>query len=40
MWPVECIEHKRDGNILTKIEIDRFIQDYTNGTIADYQAAA
>lgn len=40
MWPVECIEHKRDGNILTKMEIDRFIQDYTNGTIADYQAAA
>lgn len=40
MWPIECIEHKRDGNILTTAEIRRFITEYTAGKIADYQAAA
>lgn len=40
MWPIDCIEHKRDGRILTKEEIHRFIDDYTAGRIADYQAAA
>ena len=40
MWPIDCIEHKRDGKVLTKEEITRFIDDYTAGRIADYQAAA
>ncbi|MBM6732422.1 thymidine phosphorylase [Megasphaera stantonii] len=40
MWPIDCIEHKRDGKVLTKEEIHRFIDDYTAGRIADYQAAA
>lgn len=40
MWPIDCIEHKRDGKVLTKAEIQRFIADYTAGNIADYQAAA
>ncbi|HJE82897.1 thymidine phosphorylase [Megasphaera stantonii] len=40
MWPIDCIEHKRDGKVLTKEEIHRVIDDYTAGRIADYQAAA
>ncbi len=40
MWPIECIEHKRDGKVLTQHEITRFINEYTAGNIADYQAAA
>ena len=40
MWPIDCIEHKRDGKVLTKEEITRFIDDYTAGRVADYQAAA
>ena len=40
MWPIDCIEHKRDGLVLTASEIDRFIHDYTQGKITDYQAAA
>ena len=40
MWPIDCIEHKRDGKVLTKEEISRFITDYTAGRVADYQAAA
>lgn len=40
MWPMDCIEHKRDGLVLTTDEINRFISEYTAGTIADYQAAA
>ena len=40
MWPIDCIEHKRDGMVLTKEEIHRFIDDSTAGRIADYQAAA
>jgi pyrimidine-nucleoside phosphorylase len=40
VWPIDCIEHKRDGFVLTASEIDRFIHDYTQGKITDYQAAA
>lgn len=40
MWPMDCIAHKRDGKVLTADEIRRFIADYTEGSIADYQAAA
>lgn len=40
MWPIDCIEHKRDGMILSDEEIKRFIQEYTQGKIPDYQAAA
>ena len=40
MWPMECIEHKRDGKVLSREEIRRFIDDYTAGRVADYQAAA
>lgn len=40
MWPIECIEHKRDGKVLSREEIQRFITDYTAGRVADYQAAA
>lgn len=40
MWPIDCIEHKRDGKVLSKKEIQRFIDEYTAGKIADYQAAA
>lgn len=40
MWPIDCIEHKRDGLVLSAEEITRFIDDYTQGRIADYQAAA
>lgn len=31
---------KRDGYELSREEIERFIQEYTQGSIADYQAAA
>ena len=37
---LEIIGKKRDKQILTKEEIKFFIQGYTNGEIADYQAAA
>lgn len=40
MWPIDCIEHKRDGKALSKEEIHRFIAGCTAGKIADYQAAA
>ena len=40
MWPIDCIEHKRDGKVLTKEEISCFITDYTAGRVAYYQAAA
>ncbi|WP_301860319.1 thymidine phosphorylase [uncultured Megasphaera sp.] len=40
MWPIDCIAHKRDGRTLAPQEIRRFIQEYTAGQIADYQAAA
>lgn len=37
---VDVIEKKRNGETLTKEEIDLFIDGYTNGTIPDYQASA
>jgi len=40
MRAVDIIEKKRDGQALSKAEIDFFIQGYTNGDIADYQASA
>lgn len=40
MWPMDCIAKKRDGHALQKAEIERFIREYTEGTIMDYQAAA
>ena len=40
MWPIDCIEHKRDGLELTAEEIHHFIDDYTQGRIPDYQVAA
>lgn len=36
----EIIEHKRDGLVLNKEEIDYFIVNYVNGKIPDYQASA
>jgi pyrimidine-nucleoside phosphorylase len=40
MRTVDIIEKKRDGQALSHEEIRWFIQNYTNGTIPDYQAAA
>ena len=40
MRAVDVIAKKRDGDALTKAEIDYFIQNYTQGNIPDYQAAA
>lgn len=37
---IEIIAKKRDGMRLNKEEIDFFIEGYTKGEIADYQAAA
>lgn len=37
---LEIIAKKRDGNKLTKEEIEYFIKEYTNNNITDYQAAA
>ena len=37
---LEIIEKKRDKKELTKEEIEFFIDGYTNGEVADYQAAA
>lgn len=37
---VEIIEKKRDGRPLTTEEIQFFVQGYTDGDIADYQASA
>ena len=36
----EIIAKKRDKQKLTKQEIEYFIENYTNGNIPDYQAAA
>lgn len=36
----ELIRKKRDGEALTTEEIDWFVQQYTQGKVADYQAAA
>jgi len=40
MHAVDVIIKKRDGGVLTKAEIDFFIQGYTRGDIPDYQAAS
>lgn len=40
MRMVDLIEKKRDGQILTKAEIDFIINGYTNGEIPDYQMSA
>lgn len=40
MRPTEVIAKKRDGEELSKEEIEFFIQGYTKGEIPDYQAAA
>ncbi len=37
---VDVIEKKRNGGLLTKEEIELFVEGYTNGTIPDYQASA
>jgi pyrimidine-nucleoside phosphorylase len=37
---VELIKKKREGNILTKEEIDYLIQNFTSGKIPDYQFSA
>ncbi len=37
---LEIIEEKRNKKQLTKEEIEYFVSEYTNGNIADYQAAA
>ncbi|MDF9825657.1 pyrimidine-nucleoside phosphorylase [Breznakia sp. PF5-3] len=37
---IEIIEKKRDGQILTKEEIEYFVKAYCDGTIAEYQASA
>ena len=40
MRAVDVIEKKRDGEELTKEEIEFFVRGFTNGEIPDYQAAA
>jgi len=40
MHAVELIHKKREGNALTREEIFYFIENYTSGNIADYQASA
>jgi pyrimidine-nucleoside phosphorylase len=40
MRAVDIIAKKRDGHILTREEIDFFVQGFTRGDIADYQASA
>ncbi|NQD99715.1 hypothetical protein, partial [Staphylococcus xylosus] len=40
MRMVDIIEKKRDGQVLTKQEIEYFIEEYTNGNIPDYQASS
>jgi pyrimidine-nucleoside phosphorylase len=37
---VDIIAKKRDGNAITREEIEFFVKGFTNGEIADYQAAA
>ncbi|MBO5348762.1 MAG: thymidine phosphorylase [Clostridia bacterium] len=37
---LEIIAKKRDNKILTKEELNFFVENYTNGNITDYQAAA
>jgi pyrimidine-nucleoside phosphorylase len=38
--PLDVIAKKRDGQELSAVEIEYFIQEYTRGEIPDYQAAA
>lgn len=38
--PAEIIKKKRDGNALTKEEIEYAIREYTKGTLPDYQMSA
>lgn len=40
MRMVDVINHKRNGNALTKEELHAFVSGYTDGTIPDYQASA
>jgi len=40
MRMVEVIERKRDGGVLSRSEIDAFVDGYTRGSIPDYQASA
>ncbi|WP_026865735.1 pyrimidine-nucleoside phosphorylase [Jeotgalicoccus marinus] len=40
MRMVDIIAKKRDGNTLTKEEIDFFVNGYTKGEVPDYQASA
>jgi pyrimidine-nucleoside phosphorylase len=40
MKAVDIIAKKRDGDELTRDEIDFFVQGYTSGEVPDYQAAA
>jgi len=40
MRAVDIITRKRDGNALTKAEIEFFIRGFTTGEVPDYQAAA
>lgn len=40
MRMTDIILKKREGEVLSKEEIQYFIQNYTNGTIPDYQASA
>ena len=40
MRAVDIIEKKRDGHILSKAEIDFFVQGFTAGDIPDYQVSA
>ena len=40
MRMVDIIEKKRDGQELTKAEINFVITGYTNGTVPDYQMSA
>lgn len=40
LLPAELIRKKRNGHELTSLEIESWIQHYTDGTIPDYQMAA
>ena len=40
MRAADIIVKKRDGDVLSRQEIDFFVQGYTRGTIPDYQASA
>ena len=37
---IDIIENKKNSFELSKEEIEYFVQNYTNGNITDYQAAA